>query len=148
MIQFNLISDIKLEYLKTERTKRLVFSISVIVAGVSLAIILLLFAALELQSHQVNKNNDNIKKLSSQLTGNSDTNKILTIQNQLKTIVTLYNGAPKTTRIYDFMPQLVPQNVFIGHCSLDFSTDKMELTGTASSLESVNTFADTLKFAN
>jgi len=147
MIEFNLLPDVKLEFLKTERTKKRVFTISMIVAGISLGIIVLLFAALELQSHQISSNKKQIQQLSSQLTNTPDINKILTIQNQLKTVVGLHNQAPVTTRLYDYLTPLVPSNASISHLSIDFTTNSLKISGDAPNLETINTFADTLKFA-
>ena len=147
MIEFNLLPDIKVEYLKTEHTKRRVFAISVIVAGIATAIILIMFAALELQSHQISSNKKQIAQLSGTLTNTTDINKILTIQNQLKTVVGLYNKAPQSTRLYDYLTQVVPKDATISHLILDFSTDTLRISGDAPNLETINTFADTLKFA-
>ena len=147
MIEFNLLPDIKLEYLKTEKTKRKVFLISLVVAGFSTVVIILLFAALQLQSHQISSNKKQIQDLTKQLTGTTDINKVLTIQNQLKTVVGLANQTPQTTRIYGYLPQLVPQNVTISSLSLDFTTNALKVSGDAPDLETINTFADTLKFA-
>ena len=148
MIEFNLLPDVKLEYLKTEKTKQRVFTISIIVAGVSTVIILLLFGAMQLQNHQVSSNKKQIKELSSSLTKTTDFNKVLTIQNQLKTVVGLHNQSPVVTRLYDYLPQLVPRNTSISHLTLDFSTNTLKISGEAPNLETINTFADTLKFAN
>src|SRR5579859_1880149 len=147
MIEFNLVPDIKIEFLKTEKAKRMVFSIAMIVGAISVAVIVLLFAILELQSHQITTNKNDIKKYSDQLTGTSDINKILTIQNQLKTVVTLYQQAPDVARLYNYLPQVVPANVTIGHLTIDFTANSLKITGSAPDLETVNTFADTLKFA-
>lgn len=147
MIEFNLLPDIKLEYLKTEKTKRLVFSISLIVAASLLLVLVLLSSALVLQNRQVSNNNKAIKNYSQQLTGTADINKVLTIQNQLKTIVNLYNQTPEATRLYNYLPQLVPQSASVSHLTVDFSTATIKISGAAPKLEVINTFADTLKFA-
>src|SRR5436190_2395376 len=147
MIEFNLLPDVKLEYLKTEKTKRKVFTISVAVAGFSFAVIILLFAGLQLQNHQISSKKQEIKELTTKLTGTTDINKVLTIQNQLKTVVGLANQAPEVTRVYKYLPQVVPQNVTISTMSLDLANHTLKVSGEAPSLETINTFADTLKFA-
>lgn len=147
MIEFNLLPDVKLDYLKSEHTKHMVLTISVLIGGISLAVLLLLFSAMQLQNHQINSNKNQIKQLSSQLTGTTDINKVLTIQNQLKTVVSLHNQAPVVTRLYDYLPQLVPQSVTIGQLTIDFPSNTLRISGQAPSLETINTFADTLKFA-
>jgi len=148
MIEFNLVPDVKIDYLKSENVKRRVFTISMIVGLISVAIIVVLFGALELQNHQISSNNKDIKKYSDQLTGTTDINKILTIQNQLKTVVSLNKQAPDVARIYTYLPQIVPANVTIGHMTLDFTANSLKITGGAPNLETINTFADTMKFAN
>ena len=43
MIQFNLLPDVKLDYIKSKKNKHLIITSSVIVSGAALAVLIILF---------------------------------------------------------------------------------------------------------
>ncbi|MGF7229200.1 MAG: hypothetical protein ACQR33_04410, partial [Candidatus Saccharibacteria bacterium] len=92
MIQFNLLPDIKQQFLKAQRQKHLVVFIATIasVATVALFVVMLLIAQVW-QKKSISDLNSDIKKYSNQLSGTSDINKILTVQNQLKSLTALHD---------------------------------------------------------
>lgn len=61
MIQFNLLPDVKLQYIKARRSKQLVMLISVAVAATALALLVLLFINVKLQSHHIDNLTKDIK---------------------------------------------------------------------------------------
>ena len=146
MIQFNLLPDVKLEYLKAERTRRLVVSISVLVTAAALVILLLLVSITSLQHKHLNDLNKDIKGLSSKISGQKDLNKILTVQNQLNSLTTLHAGKPAASRMTSFISQLTPSQASINNLTVDFNQHSISITGTADSLATVNQYVDTLKF--
>lgn len=149
MIQFNLLPDVKLEYIKARRLKRTVMISSVAVAGVSVTILILLFSYVNFaqKRHMDNLSND-IKSESKQLQGKQDLNKILTVQNQLGSLSSLHGAKPVTSRTFIYIQQVTPANVTISSLSIDYEKQTMEIKGEADSLAGVNTFVDTLKFTD
>ena len=147
MIQFNLLPDVKLEYVKVQRLKHTVVSAAVLAAAGSLTIFVLLFLAVSVvQTKAISDASGDIKKYSNQLKSTPDINKILTIQSQLTSLNGLHQTKPASTRLFTFVQQLTPQNVFINELDNDFATNTMTITGQTTSLDRVNTFVDTLKY--
>lgn len=147
MIQFNLLPDVKIEFVRAQRTKRLVMGSAVIATASALALFLLLLVAVQgVQKQNLKDLNGDIQKYSSDLKSTPDINKILTIQNQLATLNGLHDQKVVASRIFDVMQQTTPLDVTISDHIVDFTADSMSITGSALSLDRVNTFVDTLKF--
>jgi hypothetical protein len=148
MIQFNLLPDVKLQYLKTQRTKRMVVVSSVAAATISLAILTVLFLSVQVaQKKHLDDLSANIKTEQSKLNAVPDLNKILTIQNQLKSLPDLHTAKPVTSRLFGYIQQVTPVQATISSMSIDFVASTMSISGTTDSLVTANKFADTLKFA-
>jgi Tfp pilus assembly protein PilN len=149
MIQFNLLPDIKLEYIKARRLKRTVSVISGLVSAVSLAVFILLFIIVSVvQKNHLNNLNDDIAANKKELQEKPQLGKIITVQNQLNSLPALHNQKPVASRIFTFVQQLTPPNVSISNLLINFDEQSMEIQGTADSLGTVNTYVDTLKFTN
>jgi len=145
--QLNLLPDVKLEYLKTNRTKRLVYSVSMIVIISSVAITLLLVSiAYVFQKKNLSDLNKDIANYKQQLENIPDLSKILTIQNQLNTLPGLHEQKAVAARLFDYIPQITPSLAGITQLDVDFDESTMTITGTAPQLDVANTFTDTLKF--
>lgn len=146
MIQFNLLPDIKLEYIKAKRLKRLIIGMSIGVASISLVLCLVLFFVVKSQeNHSKNLKkdiDDNVSKLQS----TKDLDKILTVQNQISSLNELHKGKKATTRVVKYLAQITPSNTTISKVSVDFAQSTMNLEGTTTDLLAVNKFVDTLKF--
>jgi hypothetical protein len=147
MIQFNLLPDIKIQYLKAKRQKHLVVMLSVAASAISLAIfVLLLVTVFGLQKKNLSDLNKDIKTSSSQLQSVKDLNKILTVQNQLGALTALHNNKVVASRLLDYLTQLTPADAFITRLAVDYSTNTMTIDGSTANLTAVNTYTDTLKF--
>lgn len=147
-IQFNLLPDVKLQYIKTQSTKRTVMLISLLAAGVSLAALLVM--VLTVQVAQKKHLKDLTKDIASQtksLNETKDLNKILTIQNQLNALPDINASKPVMSRIFAYISQLTPVETTISKLDLDVPTKTIVITGSTDSVIGVNKFADTLKFA-
>lgn len=148
MIQFNLLPDVKLEYVKAQRTKRLVIGISLIATASTFVIFLLLLLTVQgIQRASINGLSSSIQTASKSLQQTPDLNKILTIQNQLSALSDLHNGKFVASRIFGLMRDATPSDVTISDQAVDFTANTMTITGNAPSLDRVNVFTDTLKFA-
>lgn len=147
MIEFNLLPDVKLEYLRTKRTQHLVITLSLIIGAASLAVFVLLFLFVDVgQKVRINQLNGEISNATSQLNSNKNLNQILTVQNQLETLPTLESQAPKTSVLFGYLTQLIPANATVSSLSLDFTTNTVTMSGGADSIATVNTLVDTLKY--
>jgi Tfp pilus assembly protein PilN len=149
MIQFNLLPDVKVEFVKAQRTKRLVVGVALIATASSFVIFLLLFIAVNgVQKKSLSDVDGDIKQYSSELKSTTDLNKILTIQSQLGSLNKLHPAKFVSSRIFNIMQQTTPADVTISTDSVDFTANTMTITGAAQSLDRVNTFVDTLKFTS
>src|SRR5688500_12274286 len=114
MIQFNLLPDVKLEYIKAKRTKRMVVSISAITNIVSLGIVVLLFFLVNVvQKQHLSNLSEDIRRDSKKLENVEDISKILTIQNQLLSLEDAHNDKPVVSRLQKYIEQVTPNNVSI-----------------------------------
>jgi hypothetical protein len=147
MVQFNLLPDIKMNYIKARRTKHMVLLFASLAAIASLSIMILLLVVVDgLQKKHLSDVNNDIKTSISTLKNTKDLTKILTIQNQLKTLPKLDNQKPVTSLLYGYLGQIIPAQININNLTVDFTKDTMTFTGTADSLDRINIFVDTLKF--
>lgn len=147
MIQFNLLPDVKIEYIKARRAKRVVILISAMATSAALAIFVLLFITVNIfQKNHIADLTEDIESQRIQLEEIEDLDKILTIQNQLNSITSLHETKPVTTRLFNYLPLVIPEQAKISTFELSFAENVMQFTGTADSLITVNKFVDTLKF--
>lgn len=146
-VQINLVPDVKMNYLKAQHSRDTIVSAAVLTTLVSFAIFLLTFFSVSVLQHTQQKNLDSqIKTASAKLKGLSGLDQVLTVQNQLTTLVQLHQNNHISSRIFAYLPQVTPINVQIGQLTLDLKTNTIQIDGTASSQLAVNTFLDTLKF--
>jgi Tfp pilus assembly protein PilN len=147
MIQFNLLPEIKIQYLKAKRQKHLVILSSVVATTVSLAVfILLLTTVFILQKKNISDLNKDISSTSTKLQSVPDLNKILTVQNQLGALGPLHDQKVVSSRLLDYLTQVTPANASISKLAVDYTLNTMTIDGNAPALDVVNTYADTLKF--
>lgn len=146
MIQLNLLPDIKLAYIKAERTRRLVMSISFLVAAVAVVILLLLLSVDGLQRKHLSDLNKDIKSESSKLQKEPQIDKILTVQNQLQSLTDLHAQEPAASKLFDYLNEVTPTSVSISDFMIDFTQQTATITGTSDNLAHVNQYVDTLKY--
>lgn len=147
MIQFNLLPDVKMQYIKAKSVKRTVITVSVLLAATCLAVFILLFMTVRVfqKVHMSNLQTD-IDLVTQELKEIKDLDKVLTIQNQLNSLGPLHDKKPVTSRIFSFVAQTTPNQASIGKLDLDFSKSTLVISGTADALSTVNKFVDTMKF--
>lgn len=148
MIELNLLPDIKLTYIKTRRTKRLVTSVAFLVGAAALIIFIFLLVYVDVvQKSKINTLNTKIDSTKSQLVGNSSLNKVLTIQKQLQTLPVIESQLPVTSRLYGYLAELIPTSLTVSSLQVSFTLNTATLSGNAKDIASVNQFVDTLKFS-
>lgn len=147
MIQFNLLPDIKQRYLKAQRQKHLVIFISTIASATAIGIFVILFLVVQVwQKQSINDLNSDIKNYSNQLSDTKDLDKILTVQNQLKSLPGLHDEKAVSSRLFGYITQLTPQKANISKLELSFDENTISISGSADGLSTVNAYVDTLKF--
>lgn len=148
MIQFNLLPDIKIQYIRAQRQKHLVVLISAIAIAASLVFVAALVAtAFVVQKKSIADLTKDITAASKELQDTPDLTKMLTVQNQLKSLPALHESKPAASRIFSYIAQSTPSEASISRLLVDFNTQTITISGSATSLEVVNTHTDTLKFA-
>lgn len=149
MIQFNLLPDVKLDYIKTQRTKRTVMLATISITALAVFIFILLFLIVNVFQKQHLKNlKDDIENKTSELKSVPDLDKVLTVQNQLNALPGLHEKKPATSRLTDYLVQLTPSSAKITDVNVDFDASTMIINGSADNIESINQFVDILKFTN
>lgn len=147
MIQFNLLPDIKIQYLKARRQKRLFMTVSAVVIVATLVIMAILIGfVFGVQKKSISDLNKDIDTKGDQLTSTQDLDKILTVQNQLKSLTGLHDNKAVASRLFGYVSQVTPSDAAVARLDVNFVENTMTISGSATSLEVVNVFADTLKF--
>jgi len=146
-VQFNLLPDVKLNYIKTEKTRNLVVSSAIIVSSVAFGIFLILLLTVNVvQKQQLSSATAEAEAASKELREIDKLEQALTVQNQLNTLADLHEKKHITSRLFTYLPQVTPTAVNISSLSMDLTANTMVISGTADTHRSVNQFIDTLKF--
>jgi len=146
-VQFNLLPDVKLEYDRAQRAKRMVYTVSILSMAVVVVITAISFFAVNvLQRKLLNDANNDINNYSQKLKSIPNLDKVLTIQNQLNALPGLHQKKHLTSRLFNYIPQVTPVNANIGKLTIDTTANTIDIDGTADTVETINKFVDTLKF--
>lgn len=149
MIEFNLLPDVKMQYIKARAKKRFAVVASVLISGTAVAILVLLFLAVQVfQKSYLNDLTADIKKESEELKNIPDLNKVLTLQSQLGSLQKLHDQKPQLSRLFGYLQQVAPADVSFTSVTLLFTENKITIEGLGQSVTSANTFVDTLKFTD
>jgi len=146
MIQVNLLPDIKLEFLKTQRNKRLIVGIAVAVSITAVVIASLL--ALQVYVNQAIHTKalqDDIDSSLSELRAIDNLDTILTVSTQLEALPALHEQKPVATRLPDVLEKVVPAGVGLSEIIIDFDLLRIRAVGHGINSRAVNEFADILK---
>lgn len=147
MIQFNLLPDVKIQFMKAKRLKRTITLVAVITTGACAVILMALFSVVLIaQPNRLSSLDKSIKSTLSEIKNTGDINKILTIQNQLTVIDKLHSEKPSTERLPLYLTQITPKAVSVQTFSIDYAANTIDVTGQAPSFEEMNKYVDTLKF--
>ena len=147
MLELNLLPNVKINYLKTQKLKHSIVSICIIL---SLVFVILfggfMYYVYIFQKAEINNQNAKITSYIAQIKSNKDLNKILTVQNQLNSLPGIEANTTVPSRLFGFMSQLTPTNATISDLNVDLTSNTITINGSANNLGTVNQFVDTLKF--
>lgn len=152
MIQFNLLPDVKVQYIKTKRLKRIIVLAAMAISALSVLLLLLTFGYAQGKKNHIANQDKDIQEISQRFSDNTELTKILSVQNQLNALPALYNGRPAVGRTPDYLDQVVPEGVRLGRFIIDYSLGTIEIAGTSESVNNsnalalINSFVDTLKY--
>lgn len=157
MTQFNLLPDIKLQYLKAQRQRKIVTLVSIVVSVVAILWTISFYTLTYLQKVEINSLANNIQSQGLNVSNDKNLNRILTIDNQISTLNTLHSQEPATSYLETYLYQLIPLKANISNLNVTFSSgdsnssnntsDTMTITGNANSLATINQLVDSLEFA-
>jgi hypothetical protein len=146
-VELNLLPDVKMEYIKTQRLRRLVITVALLVTVASVAILILLLGFDGLQKKHLSDLNRDIGRYTNKLQHEPNIKQILTVQNQLNSLNKLHTDEPNASQLFAYLNELTPTSCSINNFSVDFTQQSMTITGSADALSSVNQYVDTLKNA-
>lgn len=139
MISLNLLPDVKKDLLRVRRERNLVVSISVVVVGASIGVLLLLSGTLgvlvatkALMENGIKNDEQTIKQAQKK----KQLDKYITIQNQLKQIGKLKSDQQVYSRLMDYLTQLnpaAPNNVQISSATIEAPASSSGDTSSSSS---------------
>lgn len=149
MIEINLIPDVKLEYLKAQRQKRNVISLSIIVAMVAGALVVLLgFYVFVVQTVTMSLADGSIDSETKKLQQVDDLAKTLTIQQQMSAISSLHNDKLMSSRLFEVLKTIVPRGeneVSVSSLSLNTEDSTITIEGEAENgYEALDVFKKTI----
>lgn len=149
MVQFNLLPDVKVDYMKSEKTKRLIMMSAFTLTGLAIFLVVLVFLIVNVfqKNHLANLNAD-IEDKTAELRAVPDLDKVLTVQNQLSALSALHEQKPATSRLAGYLTKITPKEAQISEVTLDYQAETMSISGSANSLQAINKFADVIKFAD
>ena len=146
MVQFNLLPDVKVEFIKAQRSKHGLTVIAVVTSAVCVGIFVVSFIVANIaQKQYLSIVNDDITSLNNKLKSVEDVNKILTVQNQLAKLTELHERKPVTSRVFGYLTQVTPKDTSLSKLTLYHTLSTMIVGGKATSLDAVRVYADTLK---
>lgn len=136
MIEINLIPDVKLELIKSQRARAKVVTFSIVTGVISIAaVILLAFYVYGVQNIRSALYDKTINEEFSKLSDVEDLDKALTIQNQLSKISELHENKNMYSRFFNVLIAIIPpspNNIKISSLEVDSETKTISIDGQAS----------------
>jgi hypothetical protein len=114
-----------------------------------LAIVVTAFLLVEvkvIQKHEIAKYNNQITSDNSSLNQVPDLNSILKINDAIQVLPSLYNSRPDVTRLSGYLAAITPAQISLASLNMNFTANTLSISGNADSINTIDTFVDTLKF--
>lgn len=148
MIQINLLPDVKRDFLRKQRFKRLFGVMAFFVCAIAITILVALTGYVYVvQNPHVSNVQDDIDTGLNTLQNIEDLDKILTVQNQLQALPGLHDDKLISSRLFDYLSVLVPERVALNAFELASDDSRILVKGAGDDFKAINVFADTLKNA-
>jgi Tfp pilus assembly protein PilN len=148
MIQFNLLPDVKKEYIKAKRAKRLILSSAVLISTGCIVVVGLMFSFVQIgQKQHIDNLSKDITQESKEIQEIESLTDMLTVQNQLEIVPQLHKEKTQMSRLFDYMARLVPADAKIVRLNLDVDRQSMTIIGEATSVAVIDQLVKTLNAA-
>lgn len=148
MVQVNLLPDVKQEYLRSQQVKYLVVVAAILFSFVSLIILGLLFAYVQVvQPHHRTNVQQDIDGGIQELKNKENAVKIVTVQGVLEQIPALQDKKMLTSSLFTYLTNFTPKGVNYSEVKLDLTNNTISVSGQANTLEQTNELANNLKGA-
>ena len=172
MISLNLVPQVKADFLRAQRMKRFIMLISFLIsAGMVALVVFLSVFVYVVQERQSSGLQEDIATNLSELQNINNLERVVTVKNQLDSLPQLHEEKPISSRMFDFLTVLIPEEATLSSIELRFGeTDEFgdeffddsttgdgietfarggsfTFLGSAESFRDVNVLADSLKLA-
>lgn len=146
MVQFNLLPDVKKEYIKTKRTKRVIASFSFLITSIFVGITILLFLFVRFaQTKNINDLSEDIKTETSRIQSTEDLTRKLTVQNQLTILAPVHEQKPEVSRVFEYVKLFSPETTELTELVVNTTEGTMTIKGSISTLAEANRLVDNIK---
>lgn len=146
MIQFNLLPDVKMKYVKAKRTKRLIISTATLLSIGSIVVVGILFSVVQFgQKTHINGLTEDIKSETAKIQSIEGLNEILTVQNQLTLLPGLHEKKTETSRLFDYIKFVSPADAKVSSLNFEGSSMIITIQGSADKISTINKFVDNIK---
>ncbi len=132
--EINLVPDIKLEMIKMQKIRNLIFFICIIISIASVSITLVLGSIKGAQDLAMSGQDSHMKNLSSKILGYDELAEFLTVQNQLRGIAQVENNQKVLSRAITLLKALMPSGVDtveVSELAVDLKTSTLTFDGQA-----------------
>lgn len=106
--EISLVPEVKLEMIRMQKVRNLVLSASIIVVVASIGVVAILGSVKAGQDITMSNQDNDLKRLSSQLTGDAQLTNVLTIQDQLNKISDIEDNKKVLSRVFSLLSVLLP----------------------------------------
>lgn len=149
MITVNLLPDIKSEYIKARRSKRVIMALSVLISASLIGVVVIgFFVTSVVQQRHLTNLSEDIQAAVNTIKSTEDLDKILTVNEQLTELPILHGQKPISSRIFQYLSIMQPEGVDISELTIELDDFRMTINGKGDDRKLINVFADTLKNAN
>ena len=134
MIEVNLIPDVKREYLRAQRMRNSVVSLSILVSIIAGVIVALLVGYVGTQTAREWLANNDIKTEYNKISSIKDANQIITIQHQLSQISSMHSNKMMNSRIFSVLEAVnppAPNDIKMSTINLDPNETRLTIEGSA-----------------
>lgn len=146
MIQFNLLPDVKMKYVKAKRTKKLIISTSLLVSVASVFIVAVLFGVVQIgQKKHISDLTADIKTETKKIQSVENLDELLTVQNQLTLLTELHQKKPQTSRLFDYITFFSPAGIKVLSLNFDATSNIIIIQGNSDNISTVNKLVDNIK---
>lgn len=147
-LQINLLPDLKLEYLKAQRTKYMIMASSAVVIMACIGLLILMYFYVYVwQKEHTNNLRNHIGELTTEYESFDNLEEIITIQNQLSALPGLHNEKPLVSRLTNYLGTITPKDSSYSKVDLDLTLLTIRLEGSAPETSDVNKLTNSIKNA-